>query len=519
MRAILKAVFVVIAVLVVGATMGLAAVSFGEQRVINGVAAGGVNLSGLTREECLEALQFLEERIAAMPVTFTWEGRTWTLRGAEIGLHLDKEATADRALKAGQEGSWWQRLVRRWRAKREGLDLPLVYTVNREKFAQQVGELAAAVASPPQNAAFRVLPGDVIEIIPGREGLELDTERAYQDLLAALAAGSAEPVIHLHIVRVKPRVTTEEVQAMGLKGLLSFYTTRFDPSDVDRAYNIRVAAAALDGLLVPPGQEVSFNSVVGPRSYETGYKNARVIVNNQFVEGPGGGVCQVSTTLYNAVLLANLEILERANHSLPVAYVPMGRDATVVYGHIDLRFRNNTESYLYIRSYVEGDRLTFKLYGNTDYKVPVEIRTQVVEVLEPKIIHQVDPNLTRGEQVVKQKGSRGYRVTAQRVVREGDRVYVENLPASFYEPVDQVVVIGAKEPSTGPVVPPPAAEKKEHGAREPAASPVAPAPQGEEKPSGAGSETLPQAPSPGQAPLSVGESPKQTSPAGRGEQP
>ncbi|WP_051276611.1 VanW family protein [Desulfovirgula thermocuniculi] len=515
MRIFLKVAGVAATILALMATVGLAAFSFGGERVVGGVVAGEVNLSGLTREECLEALQPLEERLAAMPVTFTWQDRTWTLRAAEIGLHLDAEATAARALEVGREGSWWQRLATRWRARRGGLDLPLVYAVNREKFTRQVSDLAASIASPPQDAAFRVLPGDVIEIIPGREGLEVDTERAYQDLLLALAAGNAEPVIGLNLTRVKPRVTTEEVQAMGLKGLLASYTTRFDPSDIDRAYNIRVAAAALDGLLVPPGQEVSFNNVVGPRSHEAGYKNARVIVNNQFVEGPGGGVCQVSTTLYNAVLLANLEILERTNHSLPVSYVPLGRDATVVYGYIDLRFRNNTESYLYIRSYVEGDRLTFKIYGNTDYRVPVEIRTQVVEVLEPKIVQQVDPNLTRGEQVVKQKGSRGYRVTAQRVVREGDRVYMENLPDSFYEPVDQVVVIGAKEPSTGPVVPPPAGQEKERDAREPAAGPVAPGRRGQEEPSGSSPGAPARASPSGQAPLSGGESPPgQASPEG-----
>lgn len=446
-------------VLVVTATVGLAAFSFDSERVLPGVVAGEVDLSGLTKEECLEALKPLERKLATMPVTFTCQDHAWTLRAEEIGLRLDVEATVTKAFEVGRIGNWWQRLAVRWRIKREGFNLPLVYAVNRDKFAQKISELAAAVASPPQDAAFRVLPGDRIEIIPGREGLKVDEEQAYQDLLLVLSTGTSNPQINLRLVQVKPRVTTEAVQAMGLKGLLASYTTRFDPSDVDRAYNIRVAAAALDGLLVPPGQEVSFNNVVGPRSYEAGYKNARIIVNNQLVEGPGGGVCQVSTTLYNAVLLANLEILERTNHSLPVSYVPLGRDATVVYGYIDLRFRNNTESYIYIRSYVHGDQLTFKIYGNTDYKVPVEIRTQVVEVLEPKVIQQVDPNLTRGEKIIKQKGSRGYRVTAQRVVWRNNQAYVEKLPDSFYDPVDQIVVIGAKEPSTGPVVPLPAEQQ------------------------------------------------------------
>lgn len=455
--------FIIIVGFIIGVFLAVGAVGassvYGRERVVPGVRAAGIDLSGMDREACRRALASLEEKLNTTPIVFHYRDRNWTFSPPEIGLRLDTQAMLTGALQAGRDAQWWLQWYRQWKIKKEGYELPLMVVLSRQEFNQKLSALAGEIATPPRDAAFRVLPDDRIEIIPGRDGMKVDEERAYRDLLSALSAGK-KPEIQLNMVHVKPRTTTEEVQAMGLKGLLASYTTSFDASYTDRAYNIRVAAAALDGLLVPPGQEVSFNKVVGPRSSEAGYKNAKVIVNNQLVDGLGGGVCQVSSTLYNAVLLANLEVLERTNHSLPVPYVPVGRDATVVYGAIDFRFRNNTESYVYIRSAVNGNRLTFKIYGNTDYKVPVEIRTRITEVLEPKVVREPDPNLERGEQVVKQKGVRGYRVITERVVRENGRLHTERLPGSFYKPVNQVVAIGTREPSTGPVVPPPSSGQK-----------------------------------------------------------
>lgn len=455
----MKRPYLIITGLLVGVFLALGAAGigtlYGQGRVVAGVRAAGIDLSHMDREACRQALGTLEKKLNSTPLVFLYRDHTWTLSPPEVGLRLDTQAMLTGALQAGRDAPWWLQWYQRWKIKREGYQLPLMVVLNREKFNQKLNALVEEIITPPRDAAFRVLPDDRIEIIPGRDGLAVDEERAYRDLLAALSAGK-KPEIQLSLRHVKPRTTTEEVRAMGLKGLLAAYTTSFDASYTDRVYNIRVAAAALDGLLVPPGQEVSFNKVVGPRSSEAGYKNAKVIINNRLVDGVGGGVCQVSSTLYNAVLLANLEVLERTNHSLPVSYVPVGRDATVVYGAIDFRFRNNTESYIYIRSVVSGNRLTFKIYGNTDYKVPVEIRNRITEVLEPKVIREPDPNLERGEEVVKQKGVRGFRVVTERVVLENGRRYTERLPGSFYRPVDQIIAVGTREPSTGPVVPPPA---------------------------------------------------------------
>jgi len=145
-------------------------------------------------------------------------------------------------------------------------------------------------------------------------------------------------------------------------GLIAQYSTYFDSTIINRTENIRLAAKALDGKLLAPGERFSFNESVGERTAEAGYKEALIIVGDKFVPGLGGGVCQVSSNLYNAVILAHLEILERHRHSLPVDYVPPEQDATVSFPILDFRFRNSTVASLLIRSSVEGDTLDFQLY-------------------------------------------------------------------------------------------------------------------------------------------------------------
>lgn len=149
-------------------------------------------------------------------------------------------------------------------------------------------------------------------------------------------------------------------------GPIAQYSTHFDSTLVNRTENIRLAAKALDGKLLAPGERFSFNKSVGGRTAKAGYKEALIIEGNKFTPGLGGGVCQVSSNLYNAVVLADLEILERHRHSLPVDYVPPGQDATVSFPILDFRFRNSTDAYLLIRSFVEGNTLTFQLYRKAE---------------------------------------------------------------------------------------------------------------------------------------------------------
>ena len=427
--------------------------SFSGEKVLPGVSVMGYDLGGLTRAEGVAVLSDLEKNLRAQRITLRCGGYSRPLVLSEAGFELNEESIVEAALKAGRSGS----LIKRWEDRRQfkktGVALGLQASFDRERLSRKVRELFAEVIVEPKDARFEIRGDDTVAIVPGSEGFAPDIERLEKDILNALTENKRE--VALHLVRVPPGRTAPELESMGVNSLLASYTTTFDPSMAGRTYNIKVAARAFDELLVQPGQDVSFNRVVGPRSFEAGYRTAPVIVNNEFVDGLGGGVCQVSTTLYNCVLLANLEIVERICHSLPVSYVPIGRDATVVYDAIDFIFRNNTDSYLLIKTYVSASQVTFKIFGNGSFKRDVSIYSWITEEIEPPVVYKEDPNLPRGEQVVVQEGSKGFRAAAVRVVSKNGTVEKrETLPFSEYSPVKRVIAVGVGEPVKPQLAPP-----------------------------------------------------------------
>ncbi|OPZ74839.1 MAG: Vancomycin B-type resistance protein VanW [Firmicutes bacterium ADurb.Bin456] len=435
--------------------------STATEKVLPGVEVLDVKLGGLNRLEGTARLMDLEKNLRAKRVTLRFEDRSWQLLLNETGFELDEEAIMDAALSAGRHGSLYKRWMERKRFNKTGLPLLPVIAFDRERLAGRVNELCAGILVQPRDASFSIDRNDLVTVIPGKNGVGVDFDLLEKDLVSVLS--SEQPVVTLVTVNQAPERTTAFLESMNVKGLLGGYTTKFDPAKTSRTYNVSVAAQALDKMLILPGHEVSFNKVVGPRSSEAGYKNAPVIVNNEFVDGLGGGVCQVSTTLYNAVLLANLGIVKRSSHSLPVSYVPIGRDATVVYDTVDLTFRNNTDSYLYLKTSVTGGMLTIKIYGNTSYKRDVTVNTWITEEIEPQVIYETDPNLPLGEEVVKQEGSKGFKTAAERVVKKNGVVEKrEAIPSSNYSPVNKIIAVGSMEqdlPQIAPSKPAPGTTK------------------------------------------------------------
>ncbi len=413
-----------------------------SEKVLPGVEVMGTDLGGLNREEGMASLAELEKNLRGTRVILRHHGQTWPLLLSEVGFGINEEAVMEAALNAGRQGS----LIHRWQERKlrekEKYSLKPVIGFDRAALSQRVRELARDIIVEPQDAFFEIEEDETVIVMPAQTGLDIDLEKLQGDICRVLLENKKSEV-NLSLVKAPPARSTVDVEVMGVDALLAGYTTSFDTSKVSRTYNVNVAARAFDNLLVRPGHMVSFNEVVGPRSSEAGYKTAPVIINDEFVDGLGGGVCQVSTTLYNCILLANLEVVERTSHALPVGYVPLGRDATVVYDALDLKFLNNTDSYLYIRSTVNGGQLTIKIYGNSAFKRDVSVNTWVTRESEPKVVYEEDPNLPEGEQVVKQEGAKGYVVAAERVVRlNGEVEKREDLTMSNYNPLKRIIAVG-----------------------------------------------------------------------------
>lgn len=425
-----------------------------EQRVFPGVSVHGVPLGGLDPDGCLERLAALDQHLRDTNITLRLNDQTWPVQLGQLGVSLDSPAIVSQAYQVGRDGFVINQWIERRRVEQYGSKIPLQISLSEEQLQRTVSELVGDVVKPPKDAGFTITEQDTVEMVSEEPGYVVDYHSLKEALLTRVNQ-FGHVTINVELDKVAPNHTLAEVEALQLNGLVSRFTTRFDPSLVDRSYNVAVSAKALSNLLITPGEVVSFNEIVGPRSQEAGYRSALIIIENEFQEGLGGGVCQVSTTLYNTVLLANLEIVERKNHSLPVAYVPIGRDATVVYEVIDFKFRNNTNSFLYLKTELGNGTLTMKLFGDARDMPKVEVRSWVTETLEPRVVYEDDALLEIGEEIIKQKGVKGYRARAERWVWRDGAVEKTELPPSFYHPQNEVVAVGTKEAPPTVVAPSP----------------------------------------------------------------
>lgn len=260
--------------------------STASEKVLPGVEVMDVKLGGLNRAEGTDRLLELEKNLRGTRVTLRFEDRSWQLLLNETGFELNEEAIMDAALSAGRHGSLYQRWRERRMFNKTGISLLPAIEFDRDRLERRVKELCADIIVEPRDARFSINRNETVSIIPGENGVDVDFELLEKDL-AAVLAGSLNPEVTLVTVTRAPSRTTAFLESMNVKGLLGSYTTKFDPAKTSRTYNISVAAQAFDEMLILPGHKVSFNNVVGPRSSEAGYKNAPVIVNNEFVDGLG----------------------------------------------------------------------------------------------------------------------------------------------------------------------------------------------------------------------------------------
>jgi vancomycin resistance protein YoaR len=322
------------------------------------------------------------------------------------------------------------------------------------------------------DAEFVVLPSDRVVVRPGRPGRELDVAAAARAILAA-ALSPSDRVARLVVQRALPERTTREARAMGIRGRVAGYTTHYG-GVANRIHNVQLVSRLIDGALIAPGSTFSFNETTGERSAEKGFLEAPVIINGELQNGIGGGVCQVSTTAFNVAYEAGLPIETRTNHALYIAHYPQGRDATVNYPDIDLKFRNDTGKWLLLRTFVGSSALTVKLYG-TPQNRRVESETAPLEVTgAPGVKRVPDPGMWTGVQVTEESGQPSRKTSvARRVYSEGGKLLSESTWTSWYRAEPKVVRYGTKP---RPKRPPPPKDKAKRPPPPPPAEPKPPPP-------------------------------------------
>ncbi len=302
--------------------------------------------------------------------------------------------------------------------------------------------LQKQVGREPRDADFAVTVGG-IRVVPAADGRAIDVPATAERILRA-ALSPTNRLAQIVVANSSPKVTTAEAQAMGIKEIVGSYTTEFGGVP-NRIHNVQLVAHLIDRHMIAPGEEFSFNKTTGDRNASKGFLEAPVIINGELQSGLGGGVCQVSTTVFNAAYEAGLKITARTNHALYISHYPLGRDATVNYPDTDLRFVNDTGHWLLLRTFVSSYSLTVNLYGTSPHRKVESEATPLVTTGKPPVKSTKDPTLFVGEKVVDEPGSSSLATSVRRKVYDtGGKLLYDNTWYSSYRGEYQLVRIGTK---------------------------------------------------------------------------
>jgi vancomycin resistance protein YoaR len=419
------------------ACVGYQAITF-EPKIVPGAQVGNVRVGGLSRDEAARQVRvwWESERVRKIQLTnpLIPTGLP-SMDASALGVVVDDTASvADLPLE-----NYGQSVLDKVK-KSSSEDPPsqaIIFKTVRVDYSS-LSRLVRQLSPAPKPASVRFEGGSIVTKKESTS-YRLDTARLAQAAMQAVEKGAKE--LEIPIEEAPKHVPDAALN--DIQDVVSSYTTEFSSSNVPRSTNIRLASRKLNGIVLMPGDVVSFNQTVGERTVEGGYQVAGVLKDGKHDTGLGGGICQVSGTLYNALILADLKIVHRENHSIPVPYIAVGRDATVDYGDLDLVFKNNTDKAIAVCSDWSPGSLTFRILGTKDANRTVRIETDHYRTWDNGEETRVDPTLPPGAKNIDNPGAMGRSIDTYRLVYEsGKLVSRELLSHSYYSGAKRVVIVG-----------------------------------------------------------------------------
>lgn len=403
-----------------------------------------VNISGMSLSDARRQMKQFAQTWEQSPLSIEVHASDGTTRWRaqatrkQLGASLDVEATLQHAWQEAQKHPPFARMVLAWLNRQAGKGIEPVIQIDDARLQAWLQKCKRQIETPPRDARLRYISAGRWEAIPENAGSRL-ADDTMERLIEALRQSSSTCILLLE--EAPPRITRQHLQQIDSEW--ASVSTHFSERERNRSHNIRKAAESINGVVLLPGDEFSYNRVVGPRTLKEGFRRAPVIVKGELVPGDGGGVCQVSTTVYMAALQAGLQIVQRSHHAFPIHYAPPGMDATVVYGAIDLRFRNNTPSPIALVAEAKGGRMTVRVLGSSQHRRIARITRTVHAVIAPPVKTFPTDKLPSGVTKVQDKGQRGWRVSVYRVITEPGKPPVrEKVTTDYYRPQARVVLVG-----------------------------------------------------------------------------
>ena len=416
------------------------------ETILKGVSIDKLDVSGMTREEALAALESYEKNLGGQSIKLGIGDNVIEAKLSDLGVTFDNEDLVDEAIGVGHVGN----IVKRYKDQKDlqhsGKTFPLSWQTNEDTVRTYVENNCTKYDKKAQNASLTRENG-AFNFVAGTEGLELNVDsavRTISDYLENSWTSDNTEVLNLETQVTEPEGSAEELA--NIKDLLGSFTTSFSTSGSNRCKNLSSGASHINGTVLYPGEEFSAYETVSPFTEANGYAMAGSYLNGEVVDSMGGGICQVSTTLYNAVLRAELNVTERSPHSMTVHYVDLSEDAAIAGTYKDFKFVNSTEYPIYIEGYTTSDKkITFNIYGKEtrDKNRTISFESQMVSETPATTILQEDAGQGIGYKAVSSKGSSGYVAELYKIVKvngvETDRIKVNK---STYKGTNRVVTYG-----------------------------------------------------------------------------
>lgn len=372
-----KFIYLSIIIIIALSTVGIAPAD-NNKKIHKNITIENISVGKLTKEE---AVNILEKTYPLDNFNINYNNESWTIKPEDIELNFHIEERVDEALNYTRSKSIWNNIKRKGKLNiNKPYNIKIKATYNEVKLSKQLEKIYEKVNVEAVDATFYVEPSGEIKRSESKEGRDVDISKLKDDIYNMINKKKIKD-INLPVLTLYPKTSTKQVKSIN--SILGQFSTSFNDS-TSRGSNIHVAGESTSDVLLMPGETFSYNKKTGARNWVNGYQSAPIIVGGRVVNGEGGGVCQVSTTIYNAALLSGLTIDEVHNHSLPSRYAPRGRDATVSYGYTDLKFTNPYTHPIYIKNIVGNGAITSKIYGCSLDRERIVIRMEE-EYLKDKI--------------------------------------------------------------------------------------------------------------------------------------
>lgn len=437
-----------------------------QEGIYQGVTINGEDVSGLSPEEALEQLQEkYKSEVVGQILTLKYgedeKQKKWDIPFEDIGAGYHVADAVQAAYQTGRTGTEEECFHIGEALLKEGIDIELTYGYDEEMLNAKLDEVAKEFNQEAVDSTVARKNGSFV-VSPEQTGLAMEKEETAKRVAKVMKtrkSGAANIAAKV----TKPKITAED--NAHVTNLIGSFSTNYSNNDRNRNNNLAVGCNYINGTMVAPGEVFSANEHLGSQTASGGYVNAGVYVNGKVEQGMAGGVCQVTSTLYNAVILAELEVVERFPHSMTVGYVPLGRDAAVAGSYKDLKFKNNTEYPIMIEAYASGGKLVMNIYGHEVHNAGRRLEFETVyegTINKPAEIQKKDPNLPEGERVVTARGRTGCKVSVRKKVYEnGKLISNEWFSSSSYRAAADEVTIGTKKKEEPPAPTEPTTENTE----------------------------------------------------------